>query len=192
MLGFLVFSCLVLGAECRKRQKVLERLGAGTIQNADIYPCHGHAWGTWVLRVLADRGVGSWICLAVSPTVPCAWEGRMCWVSACVGRTSGHLLLVYNKTLAPGAFPGDNSVEQIPTVQRGPDQCHLHALLLCAVKAPHAQPTLTIPAQPLEPCAECLCLACRGIKLLFMEQILSPFPFSFLSPASSHCHFSLD
>lgn len=171
---------------------MLERLGPGTIQNADLFPCHQHVWDAWVLGGLADGGAGSWSFLAVSPTVPCASGGRMCWVCARAGRTSGHLLLVCNKTLPPGAFPGDNSVEQIPTVQRGPDQCYLHTLLLCAVKALHVQPTLTILHKPLGSCAECLCLACRGIKLLFMEKMLSPFPSFSLSPASFHCHFSLD
>lgn len=49
------------------------------------------------------------------------------------GRTSGRIsrltgLRAYSKMVAPGALPGDKSVERIPAVQRGPGRCHLHAL----------------------------------------------------------------
>lgn len=52
--------------------------------------------------------------------------------------------------------PGDHSVEQIPAVQRGPEQCHLHAPPICTAKSSRVHPRP--PSSPYEPSQHRVCL----------------------------------
>lgn len=93
------------------------------------------------------------------------------------GRSPGHPLLgqsvVYSKMVAPGAFLGDSPAEQIAAVQRGPHQCHLHALALGEPLA--FSLARIIPGRVLWSSACSTCAWLVGEALLFVETMLSPF-----------------
>lgn len=111
------------------------------------------------------------------------------------GRSPGHPLLgqsvVYSKMVAPGAFLGDSPAEQIAAVQRGPHQCHLHALALGEpltfslariIPGQTFGALLAVPVPGLSEKHSCLWKRC------FPRSSLPPS----LPPAFPHCHFSLD
>lgn len=133
--------------------------------------------------------------LTATPISPClgAARGRLCWACAREDPWASPAWPegVVQKMVAPGAFPADSPAEEVAAVQRGPLQCHLHALALGEPLA--LSPARIIPGQTF---GALLAVPMCGLsenrsclwKRCFPHSRLPPS----LPPAFPHCHFSLD